>query len=47
MFSDRALRVLFRISVAGLGLVLLAYAGLFALWLGPTRSSAMRAAAGW
>jgi hypothetical protein len=35
MFSDRALRVLFRISVAGLGLVLLAYAGLFALLAWP------------
>jgi hypothetical protein len=35
MFSDRALRVLFRISVVGLSLVLLAYAALFALLAWP------------
>ena len=35
MFSDRMLRGLFRISVAGLSLVLAAYAGLFALLAWP------------
>jgi hypothetical protein len=35
MFSDRALRVRFRISVVGLSLVLLAYAALFALLAWP------------